>query len=173
MERIVNEAIECPNIHWIEPVASFELANIADSQFDMPMTAKAFLFRCFGPIANAAPSNANVKKSLMEFYLKHRKPQYETWSAQKFTAVKVVGPVDTCSFTNAKFKTARGSQSVLHEFTLADLTCLNPYNWIVLLHFLLKDEKKYEPIVEHIKRMLVSYVNEFAKLDMEISTTLK
>lgn len=173
VEGVTNEAIECLNIHWIEPVASIELENTVDSQFDMPLTMKAFLFQCFEPIANTAPSNGKVNKSLMEFYLKHGKPQYETWSAQKITTVKVVGSVDTESFINVKFKKARGSQSVIHKFTLTDLTGLNPYDWIIMFHFLLNDEKSYEPIFEHVKRMLASYVNEVAKLDMEITTTLK
>lgn len=137
------------------------------------MTTKAFLFRCFEPTVNTTSSFAKVNKNLMEFYVKYVKPQYETRSAQKITVVKVDGPIETGSFANVKFKTARGSQSVIHEFALADLPCLNPYDWIVLFHFLLKDAKKYEPVLEHVKRMLVSYVNEVAKLDMEVATAQK
>ena len=49
--------------------------------------------------------------SLFSFYLKHMKPQYETWSASKITAVKVTGLIETDNFPNAKLKVARGSTS--------------------------------------------------------------
>ena len=56
------------------------------------------------------------------------KPRYETWSASKITAVKETSPIETKSFLNAKFKVTRGSASQVHEFTLVDLACLNPYD---------------------------------------------
>lgn len=84
--------------------------------------------------------------------------------------MKVSGPVETDRFANVEFKTTRGSDNKVHEFSLADLPCLNPYRWIILLHFLLKDEKKYKPLVWHIKWMLISYLYEVAKLDIDISS---
>ena len=87
----------------------------------------------------------------MPISVSHAKPQYLTWSAQKITDAKVIEPIEIGSFMNVKFKTTRGSESTIQEFSLADLPCLNPYVWIVLFHFLLKDEKKYEPILGHIK----------------------
>ncbi|CAI9303163.1 unnamed protein product [Lactuca saligna] len=68
--------------------------------------------------------------------------------------------------------TSKVNESIIHEFTLADLPCLNPYDYIVLLHFLLWEEKKYELIVEHIKRMLGSYIYEVAKLESDIATVM-
>lgn len=173
LERIFNEAVDNPSIHWLKPVASFDLENMLDLQFDMPLTPKAFLFRSFVVVANASDSDTVVDNQFMEFYLKHGKPQFQTWSSQKITTVKVVGPVRTESFLNAKLKTTRGSKSSGFEFSLANLPCLNPYDWITLLHFLMKYEKKYEPLVEHIKRMLVSYIYEVAKRDVEITSVLK
>ncbi|CAI9303569.1 unnamed protein product [Lactuca saligna] len=76
---------------------------------------------------------------LFSFYLKHMKPQYETWSAIKITVVKVTGPIETDNFLNTKFKVVRSSSSQVCEFTLTDLSCLNPYDWIVLYNFLLRD----------------------------------
>ncbi|CAI9282028.1 unnamed protein product [Lactuca saligna] len=43
------------------------------------------------------------------------KPQYEMWSAIKITVVKVIGPKETESFPNAKFKIVRGSASQARE----------------------------------------------------------
>lgn len=38
LERFLHEAVDFPNVHWLEPVTSSELANTKDSQFDMPIT---------------------------------------------------------------------------------------------------------------------------------------
>ena len=46
--------------------------------------------------------------------------------------MKVTRPIETDSFPNAKFELVRGSVSQVHEFTLADMPCLNPYDWIML-----------------------------------------
>ena len=59
----------------------------------MPMTAKAFLFRCFEPTVNPTSSVAKVNKTLIEFYVNHVKPQCETWSAQKIITIKVIEPI--------------------------------------------------------------------------------
>ncbi|CAI9281919.1 unnamed protein product [Lactuca saligna] len=53
------------------------------------------------------------------------------------------------------------------------MPCLNPYGWIMVLHLLIKDEKKYEPKVDHIKRMLISYIHEAIKMDVEIALMLR
>ena len=92
------------------------------------------------------------------FYLKHMKPQYKTWRSKKITVVKVFGPIETESFLDAHFKVRRGATILVFEFTLTDLSCLNPFDWISLLLLLLKDEKKFEPIIAHLKRMLVGYI---------------
>lgn len=44
LERIQKEAIDHPNVHWLEPSVSFKLNNTSDSQLDFPLTSKAFLF---------------------------------------------------------------------------------------------------------------------------------
>ncbi|CAI9287718.1 unnamed protein product [Lactuca saligna] len=69
---------------------------------------------------------------LFSFHLMHMKPQYETWSSKKISVMKVSGSIKTKSFANARFKVARGAGSSLFEFTLVDLLCLNPYDWISL-----------------------------------------
>ena len=86
---------------------------------------------------------------------------------------KLLDLFKTDSFVNIKFKTTRGSVNSIFEFSLADLPCLNPYEWITLLHFLMQYEKKYEPVVSHIKRMLVLYMYEVAKFDVEIASVLR
>ncbi|CAI9299962.1 unnamed protein product [Lactuca saligna] len=105
--------------------------------------------------------------------LKHGKPQYQIWSSQKIIVPKVIGPIQTESFVNVKFKTTQGSANSIFEFSIVDLPCLNPYEWIMLMHLLMKEENKYEPIVDHIKRMLVSYIHEVAKIDVEIASVLQ
>lgn len=67
----------------------------------------------------------------------------------------------------------RGPENTVHEISLADLPNINPHDWIVLTNFLLCDEQKYKPILAHIKRMLVSYIHEVAKLDQEIANALR
>lgn len=43
-ERIQKEYIDEPSTHWLEPTISFEPVNSSKSQFDFPLTPKAFLF---------------------------------------------------------------------------------------------------------------------------------
>ncbi|CAI9288681.1 unnamed protein product [Lactuca saligna] len=102
-------------------------------------------------------------KEKAEKEAQHIKPQYEMWSSSKITAVKVIGPIKTESFPNAKFKLVKGSTSRVHEFTLADLTCLNPYNWIMFYNLLSRDKQKYEPVIAHLKLMIISYIQEVGK----------
>ncbi|CAI9299917.1 unnamed protein product [Lactuca saligna] len=137
------------------------------------MTLKVFLFRSFDRVVNGLESDNDVNLMLISFYLKHGKPQYHTWNSNKITTVKVVGLIETESFLNARFKTARGAASSVFEFTLAELPCLNPYEWISLLHILLKDEQKYEPIVLDLNTMLVSYIHAVGKIDVEIASVLR
>ncbi|CAI9263321.1 unnamed protein product [Lactuca saligna] len=69
-------------------------------------------------------------------------------------------------------KVARGAMSSMHEFTLVDMPCVNPFNWISLLLLILKVEQNFEPIIAHLKRMLVSYIQEVGKMDVEIAIVL-
>lgn len=89
------------------------------------------------------------------------------------TTVKVTGLIETDSFPNVKFKVERGSINQVYEFTLVDLPCLNPYDWIVLYNMLLKDEMKYEPVISHLKLMIMSYIQEIGEMDVEIATVLR
>ena len=70
------------------------------------------------------------------------KLQYETWSLSKIIGVNDIGPIETDGFSNVKFKVARGSASQCYEFTLADLPCINPNEWLVLYNMLLKEKRK-------------------------------
>ena len=44
---LISQAIKSPSFYWLEPIASFDCNNSKDSQFDMPITRKAFTFHCF------------------------------------------------------------------------------------------------------------------------------
>ena len=57
--------------------------------------------------------------------------------------------------------------------SLADLPNLNPHDWILLNNMLLSDQLQYEPIIDHIKYMLASYIHEVAKMDQEIANVLR
>ncbi|CAI9282163.1 unnamed protein product [Lactuca saligna] len=127
----------------------------------------------FDKIAITSLPDHGVDQVLFSFYLKNVKPQYQTWSSKKITVVNVFRPVETESFINTRFKVARGATSFVFEFTLADFTYLNPFDWIYLLHLLLKYEQKFEPIVAHLKRMLVCYIQEIGKMYVEIATVLR
>lgn len=80
MERILNEDVDNSNVYWLEPVISFDLENSSDLQLDFHITPKALLFRSFEKIEKAPITDYGVNHSLFSFYLKHRKPQYQTWS---------------------------------------------------------------------------------------------
>lgn len=110
---------------------------------------------------------------LFNFYLKYVPPHYKIWNLKKLFAVKVYAPFPTEQFTNVKFKGFRGAACTEEDFTLADLPSMNRNDWISLFMILSKDQAKYEPIVSHLKRMLICNIHEVAKLDVEISSVLK
>ncbi|CAI9297799.1 unnamed protein product [Lactuca saligna] len=101
------------------------------------------------------------------------KLQYEASCASKITAVKVIGLIRTESFPNAKFKVARGSTSQIYKFTLADLPCINPYDWTILCNMLLKEKVKYKPVMSHLQLMLQSYTQEIGEMDVDIAAVLQ
>lgn len=173
LKRIQNEAVDMLSQYWLELVVSFKLQNTQDLQMDMPITLKAFKFCSFVKVANVPSTDSDADHLLFSFYLKHMKPQYETQSASKITTVKVTCPIETDSFPNAKLKVVRGYASQVHEFTLVDLPCLNPYVWIMLYNLLVKDGQKYEPIISHLNLMIVLYVQEVGKMDVEIAVVLR
>lgn len=172
MERIQSEVVDDLIIHWFEPMVSFELVNSADSQFDFPITLRAFLFRCFEQTKRAPFSDYDVNHKLFSFYLKYGKPQLQTWSLHKMVVVKVYTPFPVDGLITVKFKVYRGSSRTEVAFTLAGLPCMNPNHWISLFLILSKDEQKYGPIVAHLKIMLICYIQEVAKMDIEIAYIL-
>ncbi|CAI9263711.1 unnamed protein product [Lactuca saligna] len=71
------------------------------------------------------------------------------------------------------FKGFRDANHILHEFTLADLPFMNSDDYLSLFYSVTKDFKKYEPIFEHLKSMIMCYILEIAKMDVEIASILK
>ncbi|CAI9287046.1 unnamed protein product [Lactuca saligna] len=81
--------------------------------------------------------------------------------------------IQTEKFLNIQFKGFRGANHVLHEFTLADLPFMNPYDCLYLFYIVVKDVYKYEHIIEHLKQMIWCYILKTAKMDVEIANILK
>ncbi|KAL7600954.1 hypothetical protein Lser_V15G23568 [Lactuca serriola] len=134
-DTLIHQAIEFPSMYWLEPIASFECENSKDSQFDMPITRKAFTFHCFD--------------------------------------VTTEVPHPDLKFVNVNFKINRGTANTKYFISLADLPNLNPHDWIQLYNILLSNQREYEPILKHLKRMLASYVHELATMDQEIAKVMK
>lgn len=80
-EGLIKEAIEFPSTYWLEPIASFDCENSGDSQFDMPITRKAFVFHCFDSTVKVPSQHPKVDRELNDYYLQFGQPQYLTWSA--------------------------------------------------------------------------------------------
>ncbi|KAL7609467.1 hypothetical protein Lser_V15G13968 [Lactuca serriola] len=173
LEKLLKEAIETPSILWLEPVISLDRDNSVDSQFDMPLTRKTFVFHAFDNIAEFPHPHPKVDRDLVEFYLRAAQPQYQTWSALKIVNVRVLKPYREGNFTNVRFKVLRGSAKTEHAISLVDLPNLNPHEWIILHNILLTNEAEYGPIIDHFKRMLVFYIMEVAKMDQEIASVFK
>ena len=104
MEWILNEAIDNPNVYWLEFAESFELEKSLNSQLDLPITPKAFQFCCFDRIADVSLSDNGADQMIFLFYLKHMKPQYESWSSMKRIDVKVYGSTETKKLPECLFK---------------------------------------------------------------------
>ncbi|KAL7619307.1 hypothetical protein Lser_V15G04057 [Lactuca serriola] len=173
LEKLLKEAIDTPSILWLEPMISLDRSNTVDSQFDMPLTRKAFVFHAFDNIAEFPHPHPKIDRDLVDFYLRAAQPQYQTWSAQKIINVRVLKPYREGNFTNVRFKELRGSANTEHALSLADLPNLNPHDWIILHNILLTNEAEYGPIIDHFKRMLVCYIMEVAKMDQEIASVFK
>ncbi|CAI9290024.1 unnamed protein product [Lactuca saligna] len=80
LERIMIEAIDNSSKYWLKHVTSFDVENSSDSQLNLPITPKAFQLHCVKNVANLPFSDNHAHQILFYFYLKHMKPQYETWS---------------------------------------------------------------------------------------------
>nr|KAJ0204499.1 hypothetical protein LSAT_V11C500263340 [Lactuca sativa] len=143
------EAIDEPGTHWLEPVMSFGLEKSKDVQFDMLITRKAFIFHCFNSTA-VIPSP----------------------DSKRITTIKVLKPYSAGKFVKVKFKVTRGSEGSVHNFSLPDIPNLNPHDWILLNNILLSNPQEYQPIIGHIKRMLICYIHEVEKMDKEISSAI-
>lgn len=122
IECIQKEAIDDPSIYWLEPSISFDLNNNVESQFDFPITPRAFLFHCFEKIEKSLISDNEVNQKLFSVYLMYGKPQYKSWSLKNISNVKVKSLVQTLEFLNIQFKGFRGANHVVNQFTLA-YTC--------------------------------------------------
>ena len=86
--------------------------------------------------------------------------------------VKVLKPSPAGRFVNVNFKITRGSANSVSTISLADLPSLNPHDWILLYNIFLINPTEYEPILEHLKRMLASYIYEVATMDQEIAKVM-
>ncbi|CAI9293869.1 unnamed protein product [Lactuca saligna] len=151
LKKIQHDVVELPSQYWLDPIASFDRQNSQDSQLDLPITPKAFRFRAFVKVANSPFTDSSVDQLLFSIYLKHMNPH----------------------FPNVKFKVVRGSACQAYEFTLFDLPCLNPNDWIVLYNILLREKEKYELVMSHLQLMIKSYIQEVGSMDVDIITVLK
>ncbi|CAI9294204.1 unnamed protein product [Lactuca saligna] len=110
---------------------------------------------------------------LLIFYLKYGQPRYKIWNLKKLVAVKTYAPIPIEHFTNIKFRDFRGVARIEEDFTLENFPCMILNDWISLFMILSKDEAKYESIVSYVKIMLICYIHEVTKLDVEIAMVLK
>nr|KAJ0224063.1 hypothetical protein LSAT_V11C200061910 [Lactuca sativa] len=165
-------AIDEPIILWLEPVMSFGIENSKDAQFHMPITRKTFIFHCFNLTAAIPSPDPKVDRDILEFYLEFAQPQYLTWSSKKITTLKFLKPYSAGKFINFKFKVTRGTEGSVHNITFADLPNLNPHDWILLNNIHLSNPQEYQPIIDHVKRILVYYIHEAAKIDQEIASAI-
>ena len=74
-------------------------------------------------------------------------------------------PFAAGKFINVKFRVTQGSDNSVDVISLADLPNLNPHDWILLFNVFLTNQQHYVPILDHIKRILASYIHEVAKMD--------
>ncbi|KAI3510725.1 hypothetical protein L1887_17858 [Cichorium endivia] len=74
-------------------------------------------------------------------------------------------------FKNAIFLARRGSDQEKDEFTLADLPFMNPFDWVSLFNILSRTED-HEILADHVKKLLMGYILEVAKLDVEVAAVL-
>ena len=71
----MHKAVDLPSVYWLELVASFDLDNMKDSQFDMLITRRAFVFHCFDSVVEVPSPDTKLDKALVDFYLAFGKPQ--------------------------------------------------------------------------------------------------
>lgn len=103
-DRMHKEAIDDPDIFWLEPKTSFDINNDVECQFDFPINPRDFLFRCFEKIEKSLISNNAPNRKLFSFYLKYVRPQYDSCSLKIIVGLKVGLPIQTEDFLNIQFK---------------------------------------------------------------------
>lgn len=172
LDRMQNEAINDPNLFWLEPKTSFDTNNDVECQLDFLITPRVFLFICFENIDKVPLSNVATNKKLCLFYLKFSKPHYESWSLRKLVGLKVRLPEKVDGFLNIHFKAYRGQNRIIHEFTLVYFPFLSPSDWISMFNTVGKDVAKYEPIYQHLRKLIICYILEMSKMDVDISAML-
>lgn len=146
IDQIRKEAIDNPNLYWLEPRTSFSVKNEVDVQFDFPINAMAFLYQCYDSIRKAPISNKGINKKSFTFYLNNLKSQYGLWSIERIVGLKAGKPMAADGFTNVTLKVYKGHNQTLHELSLDDIPFLNPYDWISLFNIVAKIVVKHEPI---------------------------
>ncbi|CAI9302686.1 unnamed protein product [Lactuca saligna] len=62
LQIIQIQPVDSPNQYWLESVVSFDLQNTQDSQLDLPITSKAFMFCSFIKVANVPVSDNGTNK---------------------------------------------------------------------------------------------------------------
>lgn len=87
---------------------------------------------------------------------------------KRIVGLKVGIPKNADRFRNVHFKAFRGHNSVIHEFTLADLPFLGPYDWILMFNIVVKGVAKYEPIYNQLRKLIRCYILEMEMMDVEL-----
>lgn len=86
--------------------------------------------------------------------------------------VKVGKPFNVEGFINVHFKGYKGVKLELFDFTLAYLPIMNPYDWSIILGIVSHDHVKYEPIFHILRKMIIGYIQEVSKMDIEFGNVL-
>lgn len=87
--------------------------------------------------------------------------------------MKVGKPIVVDGFTNITFIAFRSHNHEVHEFSLADIPFMNPYDWISLFNIVAEDVVKYEPIYQFFRSMIRAYILEVARMDIEIAYVIR
>ncbi|CAH1437432.1 unnamed protein product [Lactuca virosa] len=143
LERIEDESLNKPKLYWLEPQTSFSVDNDVECQLDLPITVIAFQFRCFESIEKVPMGNTTINKKIFNFYLKHSKPQYESWNIKKIVGLKVRKSEKVDDLIKIHFKVVRGNNHEADEFTMVDLPLMNPFDWVSTLNIVSREPVKF------------------------------
>lgn len=114
-----------------------------------------------------------INRKWFNFYVKHSKPQYESWNINKIDGLKVRKLEKVDYFLNLHFKIGFSNKHEADELTLADIPLMNPFHWISVTNIVSREPFKYQPIFSNMKRLIKTYIIEIEKMDIEISYVLK